>query len=496
MIYFYTEHMSTSSTILTYLFQTTPSLIVYLVTLKYCFPTKFSRYSVLLISIPAYNLGWIFNDIVRRYFQEILVIHNIFSIICQFVMVLILYIVFNRGERLFLVDLLIVTCFTILSAAGFEYIRVFLLNISTTPLFSINIINWYFLFSLIFLPLIKKILVWSKRFVINFSTAALILLWTVSIALNLFFLFIQICSIAEPLNKPGYSSVIFLSDNYLGSSIIRSLAPSAYFIVEPVDRLFNLATTLVIHNTLAIGAFVFLLFLNKRTKLRLSEQEKQKFELTQYVNSLENVTQNIRKNHHDFSNLLFSLGGYIYQSPIDEEDLKKYFESVTQTFEEDYHYFLEISKLKNLAIPELKTLIFTKIMTATKKDIPFDIEIEQPIESLPIDQLTLSRIFGILIDNALEAAEESEQPYVRLAIIEDEQQYLFILVNATKNDEISPLLLQKENFSTKGKDRGLGLSIVHSIVQDHSDQLALKTTQNEQEFSQTLFLKKEYLHGH
>lgn len=125
MIYFYTEHMSTSSTILTYLFQTTPSLIVYLVTLKYCFPTKFSRYSVLLISIPAYNLGWIFNDIVRRYFQEILVIHNIFSIICQFVMVLILYIVFNRGERLFLVDLLIVTCFTILSAAGFEYIRVF-----------------------------------------------------------------------------------------------------------------------------------------------------------------------------------------------------------------------------------------------------------------------------------------------------------------------------------------------------------------------------------
>lgn len=298
------------------------------------------------------------------------------------------------------------------------------------------------------------------------------------------------------MNKPGYSSVIFLSDNYLGSSIIRSLAPSAYFIVEPVDRLFNLATTLVIHNTLAIGAFVFLLFLNKRTKLRLSEQEKQKFELTQYVNSLENVTQNIRKNHHDFSNLLFSLGGYIYQSPIDEEDLKKYFESVTQTFEEDYHYFLEISKLKNLAIPELKTLIFTKIMTATKKDIPFDIEIEQPIESLPIDQLTLSRIFGILIDNALEAAEESEQPYVRLAIIEDEQQYLFILVNATKNDEISPLLLQKENFSTKGKDRGLGLSIVHSIVQDHSDQLTLKTTQNEQEFSQTLFLKKEYLHGH
>jgi hypothetical protein len=46
-------------------------------------------------------------------------------------------------------------------------------------------------------------------------------------------------------------------------------------------------------------------------------------------------------------------------------------------------------------MPELKTLIFTKIMTASKKEVPFDIEIEQPIGQLAIDQLALSRIFGI-----------------------------------------------------------------------------------------------------
>jgi two-component system, LytTR family, sensor histidine kinase AgrC len=133
-------------------------------------------------------------------------------------------------------------------------------------------------------------------------------------------------------------------------------------------------------------------------------------------------------------------------------------------------------------------------MTATKKEISFDIEIDQTIQQVPIDQLALSRIFGILIDNALEAAEESSDPCVRLAIIEDEKHYVFILINSIKEtarEPFSPSLLQKENFSTKGRDRGLGLSIVQSIIQLYPEYLTLKTTQGRQEFCQTLFLKKE-----
>lgn len=491
MINFYTQDMSTRTAVLTYLFQLTPSIVVYLATLKYCFPDKITKFSIVLTALSTYNLGWVFKNIINFYYQDVLVIHNIFSIVCQTAMILILYLVFNRGNQLFLSNLLLVTSFTILSAAVFEYLRIFLVNRSKSPLFSIDIINWYFLLSLLFLPFLKKLLIRVKKPIVTYSSMSLAALWTLVIALTLFALFIQVSSIAKPTNHPGYTSTIFLSDNHLGAALIRQLAPSAYYIVEPVNELFAVGSILIIQNTLAIGAFVFLLFLNRRSKQIVNEQEKQKYELTQYINSLENVTQNIRKNHHDFSNLLFSLGGYIYQSPINEADLKNYFENVTQTFEEDYHYFLELSKLKNLEIPELKTLIFTKIMTATKIDVPFDIEIDQPIGQISIDQLALSRIFGILIDNALEAAEESDQPYVRLAIIDDGEQYVFILVNATKNKTIAPSLLQKENFSTKGKNRGLGLSIVASIIQTHSEQLTLKTTQNDQEFCQTLFLKKE-----
>ncbi|MDT2600641.1 GHKL domain-containing protein [Enterococcus hulanensis] len=495
MINFYTAGMSTKEMLILLFFQMTPALIVYCGALKYCFPTKINWRTILLLSLSAYNLGWIFNTIIQYYFQDLLAIHNVFSIISQSLMMLILYLVFHRGERTFLIDLMLVTILATLAAGLFEYISIFLLNRVGAPLASSKIINWYFLVFLLFLPLLKNLLNWINLFLTNSLLSLLVLLWMLLLSLNYFFMFVQVCSIREVAGQTNYSSIIFLADSYIGDSLIKWLAPSATFIIEPIYHVFFKGSVLIFINMAGLTAFSMLIFINRRAKKRLEAQEQVKYELTQYINSLESVTQNIRKNHHDFSNLLFSLGGYIYQEPINEKELKKYFEDVTQTFEADYHYFLEISRLSNLENPELKTLIFTKLMAATKEDIPFDIEIDQPIKKLPIDHLALARIFGILIDNALEAAEESEKPFVRLAILEEEHHYLFVLVNATKNRTISPALMQKENFSTKGENRGLGLSIVQSIIQNYSHILTLKTTQNEQEFCQTLILKKERVYG-
>ncbi|MGG5370356.1 GHKL domain-containing protein [Enterococcus sp. AZ196] len=496
MIYFYSEAMSKETMFITLFFQMTPALIVYTGTLKYLFPTKVSWRTILLLTLPTYNLGWIFNSIVDYYFHDVLAVHNIFSIICQAFMMLLLYLVFYRGERMFLIDFLLVTGGTILLASIFEYLRFFLMNAVNSPFVSIYTINWYFLIFLFLLPLQKKLLNRIHFYLTEPSLSFLILLWTVLIAMIFFFMFVQVSSISGPDKYSNHTSVIFLAENYIGKSLVKWLAPSAFFIIEPIHHVFLLSSVLIFINMTALCAFSLLIFLNQRTKKKLDQQEQLKFELTNYINSLENVTQNIRKNHHDFSNLLFSLGGYIYQTPINEAELKKYFESITKTFEEDYHYFLEISKLKNLAIPELKTLVFTKLMTATKKNISFDIEIEQPIENIPIDHLSLSRICGILIDNALEAAEESEAPFVRLAIFEEKESYVLILLNSTKSEMLPASLLKKENFSTKGNNRGLGLSIVQAIIQSHSNQLSLETTQKDQEFCQTLIIKKERIHGH
>lgn len=490
MISFYSNEMSRSVANLMLFFQMTPVLIVYMGILKYFFPKKFLWPSILLIAAPTYGLGWAYNITVQRYFQEVFIVDNVFVVVSQATMVLILYAVYNRGERIFFTNFMMVNFLLVLAAGLYEYILVFLLNNFTSSLVSVHIVNWYFLFYLLLIPFIKLILKNTQAFIQAYPNSSLILLWILVVTLSLFFIFVQASSVSKSSLNPNYSSTIFLADGYVGTAFIKWLAPSALYIIEPIYQVFTWGTATVLTSAAALGAFVFLIFLNQRTKKKLEQQEQLKYELTQYVSSLESVTQNIRKNHHDFNNLLFSLGGYIYQTPINEKELKNYFESVSQTFEKDYHYFLEISKLKNLIIPELKTLIFTKLLTATKKNISFDIEVEQLVEHLPIDPLILTRICGILIDNALEAAESCEEPYVRLAIIEDDLQYLFILVNSKNTKNVSPVLLQQDNFSTKGEHRGLGLSIVHSLIQNYSKKITLRTTQTEKEFSQSLIIKK------
>lgn len=490
MIYFYSEHLTQNEMLLTYVLQTAPVLIVYLGMLTYCFPNKFKNRIIVFIVLASIIFGGIFNLVIQKFFQDVLVIHNLLIIQYLFAMILIFYFVFHRGERLFLIDLLTMTILIALAASLFEYLRIFILNCRPTPFNSIFVVNWYFVLTLGLLPAVKKLLSLSKQRARFAPTKTLAGLWTFLIALSLFYIFVQVSSVSDSSKYSNYTSVVYLSTSFIGTSFVKWLAPSAYFIIEPVYHVFSVSTVVMVFTTLVIGAFAFLLLLNKRAKERLAQEKRTKYELTQYINTLETVTSNIRKNHHDFSNILFSLGGYIYQTPINEKELIAYFESVTQTFEEDYHYFIEISKLKNLAIPELKTLIFTKFMAATKRNIAFEIEIENQITNLSIDHLELSRIFGILLDNAMEAAAESEQPYVRLAIFEDRKDYVVILVNSTKQKNVVSFIHQK-NFTTKGEGHGLGLAIVKSIVQNYADTLTLKTSQKEYEFCQTLLFKKE-----
>lgn len=490
MIYFYSEALTQNEMLLIYLFQTAPTLIVYLCMLMYCFPNRFKKRIMIFIVLAGIIFGDIFNIMIQKFFPGILMIHNLLIIQYQFAMVLIFYFVFHRGERLFLIDLLTVTLLVALAAAVFEYFRIFILNCGSTPFNSIFVVNWYFIFTLVLLPIAKKILSLFNQWIKFSTTRVLIGLCTLLTALFLFCTFVQIISVGDASKYPDYTSVIYLSTSFIGTSFVKWLAPSAYYIVEPVNHILSVGSIVMFFTTLVIGSFALLLLLNNRIRKRLAQEERTKYELTQYINTLETVTTNIRRNHHDFSNILFSLGGYIYQTPINEKELITYFESVTQTFEEDYHYFVEISKLKNLAIPELKTLIFTKLMTATKRNIPFDIEIEDQITDLPMDHLELCRIFGILIDNALEAASESETPYIRLAIFEEREEYVFILVNATNRKNVVAFVQQK-NFTTKGEGRGLGLAIVQSIAQNYADTLTIKTSQKEYEFCQTLLFKKE-----
>ncbi|PUZ34883.1 GHKL domain-containing protein [Staphylococcus cohnii] len=195
-----------------------------------------------------------------------------------------------------------------------------------------------------------------------------------------------------------------------------------------------------------------------------------------YTLQIEKINNEMRKFRHDYVNILSTLSDYIREN--DMEGLRKYFNEEIIPMQDNMQMkTLKINGIENLKVREIKGLITTKILQAQEKNIRLSIEVPEPIEKIDMPIINLSRIIGILLDNAIEASEKIEDdPLIRIAFIKNEDDsVMFIIMNKCKPDMPRVHTLFQENYSTKGKNRGLGLSNLKEIT-DATSNVLLDTT--------------------
>ena len=198
---------------------------------------------------------------------------------------------------------------------------------------------------------------------------------------------------------------------------------------------------------------------NKIESAKLEQQKK-------YILALEKNNNEIRKFKHDFNNIILGLDGYINNDDFDKEKLKKYFNSTIMNFNNNIELNdIVIAKLNSIKVSSLKSLITNKILMAQNNNIDADINIEGEITDFYTDEIQLSRILGVLLDNAIEASLElTENKKIEMNIIQIDKT-TDIQISNTFNNTGTPLEdFNKEGFSTKGTNRGLGLSSAHEIA--------------------------------
>ena len=107
-----------------------------------------------------------------------------------------------------------------------------------------------------------------------------------------------------------------------------------------------------------------------------------------------------------------------------------------------------------------------------------------------MDIIDLSRILGIILDNAIEASLESDDKRVNIAFINKNSSVIIVLINTFKGD--IPLLskLFKEGFSTKGENRGFGLSNLKDIIGKYMN-ISLDTYIENNEFYQEITINND-----
>ena len=77
------------------------------------------------------------------------------------------------------------------------------------------------------------------------------------------------------------------------------------------------------------------------------------------------------------------------------------------------------------------------------------------------------KITGILLDNAIEAVEETSDKYISISLSLQENILKMEILNTSKN-KVDIDIIRNPGFSTKGKDRGYGIPLILDILNKNS----------------------------
>lgn len=242
-------------------------------------------------------------------------------------------------------------------------------------------------------------------------------------------------------------------------------------------------------NIALISIFIFVIgYFNQtaKNKLILSDYD----QLIEYVKTYEKVVDEKNKNQHEFKNQLILL-----RSMIKDND-KKTIEYINKLLkiEDNYENYQYLYKLKNLPTGGLKGFIMYKIDVMTEKGIIPFVDISDTLNNEEVwkvceDNLQdISRAMGVYIDNAIEAASKSKEKYLLIDAEYCDESIVFTISN-TYTGKIDFDLIDKEGYTTNGKGRGYGLSLIKDVI-DKNSKLSQSREINGIYYVQKLIIKK------
>lgn len=197
-------------------------------------------------------------------------------------------------------------------------------------------------------------------------------------------------------------------------------------------------------------------------------------DLQDYTHNLEKMYNGLRSFKHDYVNILLSLSGYIENG--DMEQLRQFFDDKifpTKNLIDQGDY--KLNQLSNIGILEIKSLLSAKMIYAHESGIDVTIDIPGQVDRFWIDTVDLARILGIFLDNAIEAALETNQPQIGLNIIQNQAGVSVIISNRFLDNGVVLHRLKQKGFSTKAGHQGIGLSNAQKIIGSY-DNVLLETT--------------------
>lgn len=282
-------------------------------------------------------------------------------------------------------------------------------------------------------------------------------------------------------NMTRKNRALFIGNTILG---LISICTQFYLIIFYSD---TMPTGVVITSILSLLAYFFISFysLINTDKLNTTSQNLEEAQL--YNKTLILLHDNMRGFKHDFHNIVQGLGGYIDKKDL--AGLEKYYRQLLQ----DCNRVNNLTALSPTVInsPAIYNVMASKYHRADENGIQINLGIFMDLNDLEhhLKIYEFTRILGILMDNAIEAAIECKDKIVHVTFRKEDSRhrYLMVIENTYLNKDIDVEKIFDKGETTKSKktNSGLGLWEVRQILKRNNN-LNLFTTKDAEYFRQQL----------
>lgn len=280
-------------------------------------------------------------------------------------------------------------------------------------------------------------------------------------------------------NMTRKNRILFIINTLLG---ILAIATQIYLMAFYSDKM---PIYITITSILSLLAYFVISFYSLLSTNKLDTTTRDLEEAQLYNKTLTILHDSIRGFKHDFHNIVQSIGGYADRGDL--EGLRIYYRQLLQ----DCGRTNNLTALNPEVInnPAIYNVLATKYHKADEIGVQINlgifINLNEIEKHMKIYEFT--RILGILLDNAIEAASECENKIIHVSFRKEQnrRRLLVIIDNTYKNKDINVDKIYEKDFSTKSKETnsGLGLWEVRQILKKNNN-LNLYTTKSEEFFSQ------------
>ena len=239
-------------------------------------------------------------------------------------------------------------------------------------------------------------------------------------------------------------------------------AMTMIILVLKYEKSFN--TTTYFTNLILILIFTGLMFISVRNNIKAKKESEKIETLLNFMSKYEKIIDEERINRHEMLNNLLMLKGF------KNKNTKKYDDTINDIIKLYEKNGKETIRNVSTLPSGLKGVLYYKIEDMKHYDINTNINISKRAKSLldiieTKEYVSLCKIFGIVLDNACEAAKESNDKFVFIEIYEMNNIIHINIENSFKN-KIDINKLNDQYYSTKGKGRGLGLFLANKLIKE------------------------------